>query len=80
MNLCKYSNIFGAPNTGIHSYRIPVLNIAFFDLFFTIIGAIALGHYLKLDWYYVLLILLVLGEILHIAFCVKTPITSFLGF
>jgi len=28
--LCKYKNMFGAPNTGIHSYRI--CNIAIVDV------------------------------------------------
>ena len=34
MTLCKYANIFGAPNTGSHKYRI--FNIAIIDVIATI--------------------------------------------
>ena len=42
--MCYYKNIFGAPGTGIHSYRI--LNIAIFDVLFTIIGAFLIYKFL----------------------------------
>jgi hypothetical protein len=70
--------MFGEPNTGIHSYRI--FGIAFFDLLMTIIASIILGKYQKVKWYYILVVLLIVGEILHIYFCVKTPITKLLGY
>jgi len=76
MSLCKYKDIFGKVNTGIHSYRF--FGLAFFDIFFTLLGALLIQkyYYQEYKWYFVFFILLVLGEIFHLLFCVKTPITS----
>jgi hypothetical protein len=76
-SLCQYKDIFGKPNTGLHSYRF--LGIAFVDVFFTLIGAILLSKldvFKKYPWYYIFIALVVIGELFHLAFCVKTPITS----
>jgi len=35
MNLCKYKNILGSPNKGVHSYRF--FGLAIFDTILTII-------------------------------------------
>ncbi len=43
--LCKYKNIFGAPNTGVHSYRI--FNIAIVDALAVFIIAIVI----TMIWY-----------------------------
>lgn len=76
MSLCKYKDIFGKVNTGIHSYRI--FGLAFFDTFFTLIGALLIQkyYYPQYKWYTLFFILLVLGEMFHLLFCVKTPITN----
>lgn len=80
MNLCQYKDIFGKSNTGLHSYRIPILNIAIVDLSCTILAAIILNKYYfkQINFWYILIILLVIGELLHLLFCVKTPITNLL--
>ena len=44
MSLCKYKNLFGEVNTGIHTVRI--FNIAIFDVLFTIIGGILIQFFL----------------------------------
>ena len=43
MNLCKYKNILGKPNKGIHSYRI--FNIAIADVIMTIIAAFLISYF-----------------------------------
>lgn len=83
-SLCKYKNLFGAPNTGLHSYRLTFEGIttdgkglAFIDILSTLIGAIILSFYFKkYHWFTIFIILFILGVILHVLFCVKTPISS----
>jgi len=76
--LCKYKNIFGKPDEGIHRYKI--FNIAIIDVFFTIIIAIILNFLLfpKLGFFKILLILFLLSIVIHHMFCVRTPIDKFL--
>ena len=76
MNLCSYSNIFGAPKEGLHSYRI--FNIAIVDLGLTIIAAIILSYAFDYSILIVFLILMIVGILLHKLFCVKTTITNFI--
>ena len=76
MSLCNYKDVFGSPGSGIHSYRI--FGLAFYDILFTIIGAVLLSkfYFKEYSCYYILGILLVIGELFHLLFCVKTPITD----
>ena len=82
MSLCKYKNIFGEVNTGIHTVRI--FNIAIFDVLFTIIGGILIQFFLLrvfsfyIDLTLVLIILFSLGILLHRLFCVRTTIDKLL--
>ena len=82
MNLCKYKNIFGLPNEGIHSVRI--FNIAIFDVLGTIIVGILLQFFLLrifslyIDLSIILFILFSLGILLHRLFCVRTTIDKLL--
>ena len=82
MSLCKYKNIFGEPNTGIHTVRI--FNIAIFDVLGTIIVGILLQFLLLrifsfyIDLTLVLVILFSLGILLHRLFCVRTTIDKLL--
>lgn len=63
----KYSNIFGAPGTGIHSIRI--FDIAVVDLLLTMI----LAYFVRLDdkYIYSLAIWLVIGLVVHKLFDVR---------
>ena len=72
MSFCKYKNIFGEPNTGLHSYRI--FDIAVVDAVSTIILAVILSYFLKIKFLIVLLALFILGIIMHHLFCVRTTI------
>jgi len=73
--LCKYKDIFGKPNEGIHSYRL--LDLAIMDIIFTIIAAylisIVYGNF-KCN----LIILFILSIILHKIFCVDTTIIKWI--
>jgi hypothetical protein len=82
--LCKYKNIFGEPNTGLHKYRF--FGVAAIDLFLTIFIAFLIAFFIhkKINYniYYTFLIfatiLFLLGIILHHLFCVKTTIDKLL--
>jgi len=79
MSKCPYKSIFGEPRTGVHTRRIPVLDIALADTVMTVIGAWALQHWVFPDvpFWKVFLAFFIFGEILHWMTCVKTPVTQF---
>ena len=75
--LCKYKEIFGKPNEGLHSIRI--FNIAVIDVLFTILGAYIIHIFIpKYNFFYILLSLFVSGIIAHRIFCVRTTIDKIL--
>lgn len=76
MNLCKYKNLLGEPNKGIHKYRF--LGIAIVDVIMTIIGAYIISFLLKKHFLLILFILFCLGIFLHRIFCVRTTIDKLL--
>jgi len=72
MSLCKYADIFGKPNTGMHNYRL--LNIAIMDVLFTIIGGYIISRLFSYKTKDTIIILFLIGIILHRIFCVDTTI------
>lgn len=74
MNLCKYRNIFGAPNTGVHSYRI--FGLAFVDLALTLAMAYLIHLGTAYSFWKVSVVLVALGVVVHRLFCVRTPLTK----
>lgn len=74
MNLCKYSNIFGLPNQGIHSYRL--FNIAIIDVIATLFIGFIINKLTKIKLYIINIILFLLGIIMHKIFCVNTTINK----
>lgn len=70
----KFSNIFGKPNEGVHSYRF--LNLAIVDVICTVIGATIISYTFNLNFILCLLCLFLLGIILHRLFCVNTTINK----
>lgn len=77
MNLCKYKNIFGEPNLGLHKH---FFGFAIFDFFFTMIFVFIMTFFIKkhitkysfsLIFSILLLMFVSLGEYMHIVFCVK---------
>ncbi len=67
---CKYKYLFGFPNEGIHQYR--VLGLSVMDFVVTAIGAFFISWFLKIAFWKCFLFLFVLGEILHLVFCIDT--------
>jgi len=92
--LCKYKDIFGKPNEGVHPYRF--LNLALVDIIVTIIFGILIGLILnKIDdsksqnknlrfsifsfnIIKIIVLLFLLGIVLHRLFCVRTTIDRLL--
>ena len=70
MDLCKYSNIFGAPGTGVHSWKFHGTSLV--DYFLTIIGAFILTQFTKIPLVITTIIMFILGIIFHYMFCVPT--------
>ena len=75
--LCQYKDMFGEPDTGVHSYRL--FNIAIVDLLLTIVAAYLLSRYFNKGFIYVLVLLLALGVLAHWLFCVDTAFNTFIG-
>jgi uncharacterized membrane protein YcaP (DUF421 family) len=77
MSLCKYKDIFGKPNEGVHSYRI--FNIAIVDVLATIFVAYIIYLFIpKYNFFFILICLFLLGIFLHKLFCVRTTIDKLL--
>jgi hypothetical protein len=76
MNLCKYKNILGKPNEGIHSYRF--CGLAIVDVILTIIAAFLISYFKNISFFISLLGLFLLGIFLHKLFCVRTSIDKIL--
>ena len=76
LTLCKYKDMFGKPNQGVHSFRI--FNIAIVDVLLTILAAFIISYFLKTNFLYTLLFMFILGIISHRIFCVRTTIDKLL--
>jgi len=70
--LCKYKNILGKTNTGIHSYKFYGISMG--DVGLTILGAALISWLSNLNFFLILIILFLLGIILHRIFCVRTTV------
>jgi hypothetical protein len=67
---CPYANIFGKPNTGVHSIRL--FGLAVVDTVLTIIGAYLIAKAYNIVFWQSFLGLFVLGEVLHYIFGANT--------
>ena len=76
MNLCKYKDIFGKKNEGLHSIRI--FDIAIVDVLLTIFVAFLVSYFFKLNFIYSLVGLFIVGIFSHRFFCVRTTIDKLL--
>ena len=77
LSSCPYANIFGEPKTGVHSIRI--FGFALIDTLLTIIAAFVISKSYKINFWYSLLGLFVLGEVLHYIFGVNTAFLDMIG-
>ena len=76
MDFCKYKDFFGAPNTGLHRYRI--FDLAIIDVIFTIITGYLIAKLFNISVYNTIIILFILGILMHRLFCVRTTIDKLL--
>jgi hypothetical protein len=76
MSLCKYKNIFGEPNKGVHSYRI--FNIAIVDVVATILLSYLISYLGNFPFLWTLIFFFIFGILLHHIFCVRTTIDKLL--
>ena len=67
---CQYKYIFGVPGKGVHSYRF--LDTAIIDYIVSIMIAMLITKATKIPLVLTTIGVLVLGIILHFAFCMKT--------
>jgi uncharacterized membrane protein YcaP (DUF421 family) len=72
----KFSEIFGRPNEGVHSYRF--LNLAVVDVLGTIIIAYMIAKIFDLNPFIIIFIAFLIGIILHRLFCVNTTLNKFI--
>lgn len=71
---CKYKDIFGIPEKGLHKYRVG--GLAAVDIILTILAGIVIHHYTKtkISLINILIILFIIGIIFHWLFCVDTAL------
>jgi hypothetical protein len=73
MGLCKYKDMFGAPDTGLHKYRF--CGVAIVDVVMTLVGGWLIWRFVTRGRFSLgatTATLFVLGFALHAAFCVPT--------
>lgn len=76
MSLCKYKNVLGEPNKGIHSYRF--MGVAIMDVIMTILAAYLISIFFKYNFIYTTIVLFILGIMLHRLFCVRSTVDKLL--
>jgi hypothetical protein len=74
---CQYTNIFGVPNKGVHSWKIG--GTAMVDYLLTIIGSIIISYYTNYPLVLVTIFFLLLGIFLHYLFGVNTKTIKYFG-
>lgn len=70
----KFKDIFGKEGEGVHSIRI--FNIAIVDVLLTILGGLLISCLIKINFWIIFIILIIIGIILHRLFCVNTTINK----
>jgi len=74
--LCKYKNIFGKPNTGVHSYKL--FDLAIVDIAVTLLAVYAISLYFDFSFWYTLAVTFIIMVISHRLFCVRTTTDKWL--
>jgi hypothetical protein len=76
LDLCKYKDAFGKPNTGLRKYRI--FDIAILDTAVVIVIGYFISWFFKWNLWYTLGSLFLLGIFAHKIFCVRTGVDKLL--
>lgn len=74
---CPFANLFGVPETGVHSVRI--FGFALVDSVLTIIGAYLIAKLYKINFWYSLVGFFIYGEVLHYLFGTNTAFIKMIG-
>ena len=74
---CPFANILGVPGTGVHTLRI--FGFALFDTVLTILGGYVIAKAYNINFWYSLLGLFILGEVLHYMFGTNTAFIKMIG-
>ena len=74
--MCEYKDLFGKPNTGIHSIRF--MNIAVVDVLLTIIVACVVAKIFDIPYTISIIGFFILGIIMHRICCVRTTVDKLL--
>ena len=72
--LCQFQHVAGRPREGFHAARIPVIDVALWDVVGTICIAIVLAHWFQTNVGWTLLMVFAVAVLLHWLFCVETTI------
>lgn len=78
MALCKYRDVFGKPRQGFHAARVPILDLALWDVVGTLLIAAVVWRTTACRAVSAVAGVFVLATCLHLLFCVKTPTTGLL--
>lgn len=74
---CKYKDIAGVPNEGVHAARF--MGMASVDLGLTALFSVFVSYKYNISLLFVFMIIMTIGIIAHWAFCVDTALIKWLG-
>lgn len=74
---CKYRDVFGEPNKGVHSYR--VAGLAIVDVIGMLLINWLISYMYDLDFFFVLVWVILATILIHYLFCVPTAFNRALG-
>jgi hypothetical protein len=77
MRLCRYKNIFGKPNLGLHKIRFGPFG--FVDIIVTFALAGLFAWIFDINSLYTFIALFVIGQLVHWLFCVDTAFMNFIS-
>ena len=76
MDLSQYKDSLGQPRQGFHAARVPLLDVALWDTVGTIVIAICIALLFRVSIWKTVVAAFVLGTLMHIAFGVRTRLTT----
>lgn len=76
-DLTQFKDLLGAPNTGLHAWKL--FDIAIVDVLFTLIEAYLIARYTGYSLIYIFVGLIFVAIIIHRLFGVKTGLNTMLG-
>jgi hypothetical protein len=74
MNLCKHKDIFGKPNEGSHSTRIPGIDVSASDTIAVLIIGLFISWVSGYSYWKTIGVIFITGIIAHRTFCVRTTV------